>query len=68
MWDCCGSEQANSCWPALTREAHGVIFVFNPGSSEQARLLDSAYTSVMQGEHKQGTKKSNIIPWMSNCY
>ena len=55
LWDCCGSEQAISCWPALTREAHGVIFVFNPGNSEQARLLDSAYTSVMQGEHEQAT-------------
>ena len=31
LWDTSGNVRFDKCWPALAREAHGVIFVFHPG-------------------------------------
>ena len=31
LWDTSGNSKFDICWPALAREAHGVMFVFHPG-------------------------------------
>ena len=31
LWDTSGNLRFDKCWPALAREAHGVMFVFHPG-------------------------------------
>ena len=31
LWDTSGNPKFDSCWPALAREAHGVMFIFHPG-------------------------------------
>ena len=31
LWDTSGNLRFDNCWPALAREAHGVMFVFHPG-------------------------------------
>ena len=31
LWDTSGNSKFDNCWPALAREAHGVMFVFHPG-------------------------------------
>ena len=31
LWDTSGDPKFDNCWPALAREAHGVMFVFHPG-------------------------------------
>ena len=31
LWDTSGNLKYDNCWPALAREAHGVMFVFHPG-------------------------------------
>ena len=31
LWDTSGNSKFDGCWPALAREAHGVMFVFHPG-------------------------------------
>ena len=32
LWDTSGNLRFENCWPALAREAHGVMFVFHPGN------------------------------------
>ena len=32
LWDTSGNLRFDNCWPALAREAHGVMFVFHPGN------------------------------------
>ena len=32
LWDTSGNLRFDKCWPALAREAHGVMFVFHPGT------------------------------------
>ena len=48
LWDSSGSNQYEQCWPAVQREAHGVIFVFNPDSAAQARQLDTFHQAFVQ--------------------
>ena len=31
LWDTSGNPRFDNCWPALSRDAHGVMFVFHPG-------------------------------------
>ena len=50
LWDSSGSDQYEACWPAMQRDAHGVIFVFNPDSEAQAKHLDSFHQAFVQGE------------------
>ena len=50
LWDSSGSDQYEACWPAMQRDAHGVIFVFNPDSQAQAKHLDSFHQAFVQGE------------------
>ena len=49
LWDSSGSNQYETCWPAIQRDAHGVIFVFNPDSAAQAKQLDTFHQAFIQG-------------------
>merc|ERR1712013_592309 len=49
LWDSSGSNQFESCWPAIQRDAHGIIFVFNPESSAQAKQLESFHQAFVRG-------------------
>ena len=49
LWDASGSNQYESCWPAIQREAHGIIFVFNPESPAQAKQLETFHQAFIQG-------------------
>ena len=55
LWDVSGSNQYESCWSAIQRDAHGVIFVFNPESAAQAKNLDSFHQSFVQGRNVPDT-------------
>ena len=30
LWDCSGDQQYESTWPAIIRDIHGVVVVYNP--------------------------------------
>lgn len=30
LWDTSGNARYQSCWPAIMKDAHGILFVFNP--------------------------------------
>ena len=49
LWDSSGSNQFESCWPAVQRDAHGIIFVFNPESAAQAKQLDAFHQAFLRG-------------------
>ena len=37
LWDSSGNHGFESSWPAIPRDAHGVIFVFDPQREEQVQ-------------------------------
>lgn len=43
LWDCSGDHKFEACWPALQRDAHGIIFVYNPSLGDHARDLELLY-------------------------
>lgn len=43
LWDCSGDHKFETCWPAVQRDAHGIIFVHNPSSGDHARDLELLY-------------------------
>lgn len=43
LWDCSGDHKFEACWPALQRDTHGIIFVYNPSSEDHARDLELLY-------------------------
>jgi len=43
MKDTSGSGNYESCWPAIQKDAHGIVFVFNPDNSAHVKQLDSLY-------------------------
>ena len=55
LWDVSGSNQYEGCWAAIQRDAHGVIFVFNPESAAQAKHLDSFHQAFVQGRNVPDT-------------
>ena len=40
LWDVSGNHGFEQSWPALARDAHGAVFVFDPRSDQQARELE----------------------------
>jgi hypothetical protein len=40
---CLLSFRFEACWPALQRDTHGIIFVYNPSSGDHARDLELLY-------------------------
>ncbi|XP_015599878.1 intraflagellar transport protein 22 homolog [Cephus cinctus] len=43
LWDCSGDHQFENCWPAMRKDIHGVIFVYNSKSREYTRELEQFY-------------------------
>ncbi|KAK8380225.1 hypothetical protein O3P69_016684 [Scylla paramamosain] len=58
LWDVSGDRRFESCWPAIQRGCNGVVFVYNPGRDDQARILDSLYN---QFAAQQGVREAQCI-------
>ncbi|XP_060900972.1 intraflagellar transport protein 22 homolog [Labrus mixtus] len=68
LWDCSGNFKFESCWPALMKDASGVVIIFNPDVSthlDELELWHSMfiYTQGLQAEqclliahHKPGSE------------
>ncbi|TRY71141.1 hypothetical protein TCAL_16434 [Tigriopus californicus] len=48
LWDVSGNPAFEPTWPALQRDAHGVVFVFNPDKEHHARELDAFHTEFVE--------------------
>ena len=43
LWDVSGDTRFENCWPAIARDVHGVMFVFNPGQPHCEKHLQNWY-------------------------
>lgn len=43
LWDCSGDEKYEDCWPAIAKDTHGVLFVYNPSQKNMEKQLDVWY-------------------------
>ncbi|CAG0888356.1 unnamed protein product [Cyprideis torosa] len=64
LWDTSGDSQYESCWPAIQRDAGGVIFVYDPqrpesGGSKQLDVLHSHFVG------QQGLKDRHCVVFIS---
>ena len=62
LWDVSGDPSARSCWPAVKKDAHGVVFVFDPASEEQARGLEPFYEYLVE---KGGISETQCVVFAS---
>ncbi|CAH8550580.1 unnamed protein product [Schistosoma rodhaini] len=46
LWDASGDRKYESCWPAIFRGSHGVVFVYNPDNPNHANDLHNWYRAV----------------------
>ncbi|XP_067649603.1 intraflagellar transport protein 22 homolog [Haliotis asinina] len=58
LWDCSGDRKFESCWPAMARDAIGVIFVFNPDEANHDKELDTWYSYFVE---QQGLREYQSI-------
>jgi len=45
LWDTSGDRQYESCWPAILRDAQGVVLVYDPTIKEQEKEIEVWYKS-----------------------
>ncbi|CAG2058548.1 unnamed protein product [Timema podura] len=43
LWDCSGDHKFEGCWPALQKDAQGLVFVYNPSAHDHSRELELLY-------------------------
>ena len=43
LWDCSGDRQYENCWPAILRDAVGVVLVYDPTIKEQEKDIELWY-------------------------
>ncbi|XP_076344376.1 intraflagellar transport protein 22 homolog [Tachypleus tridentatus] len=58
LWDCSGDQKYEVCWPALLKDANGIIFVYNPDMRNIQNEMDMWYSHFVQG---QGLKDSHCV-------
>ncbi|XP_077557206.1 intraflagellar transport protein 22 homolog [Haemaphysalis longicornis] len=58
LWDCSGDQKFENCWPAFSKDAQGVIFVYPSDHRNAAAELDMWYTHLVQA---LGLKDSQCI-------
>ena len=51
LWDCSGDRQYESCWPAILRDATGVVLVYDPTIKEQEKDIELWYKSYVNRLH-----------------
>ncbi|CAF0771380.1 unnamed protein product [Brachionus calyciflorus] len=48
LWDCSGDLKYDACWTAMSHDANGIVFVFNPYEASQSKELNQWYTHFVQ--------------------
>ncbi|XP_049643840.1 intraflagellar transport protein 22 homolog [Suncus etruscus] len=48
LWDCGGDPKFESCWPALMKDAQGVVIVFNAHVPSHLKEIESWYSCFVQ--------------------
>ncbi|XP_078535477.1 intraflagellar transport protein 22 homolog isoform X2 [Lissotriton helveticus] len=53
LWDCGGDLKFESCWPAMMKDSHGVVIVFNPDLPSHLKELEVWYSSFVHQQRLQ---------------
>ncbi|XP_005141425.1 intraflagellar transport protein 22 homolog isoform X1 [Melopsittacus undulatus] len=48
LWDCSGDQKFETCWPALMKDSHGVIIIFNPELPSHLKEIEMWYSCFVQ--------------------
>nr|XP_056721420.1 intraflagellar transport protein 22 homolog [Euleptes europaea] len=48
LWDCGGDQKFETCWPALMKDSHGVVIVFNPDLPSHLKEIEMWYSCFVQ--------------------
>ncbi|GAB6028731.1 Intraflagellar transport protein 22 [Chamberlinius hualienensis] len=48
LWDTSGDNKFGECWPAIAKDNHGVIFVYNPDQDDQGDELERLFQYFVQ--------------------
>ncbi|VFV18680.1 rab-like protein 5-like isoform 1 [Lynx pardinus] len=56
LWDCGGDPKFESCWPALMKDSHGVVIVFNADTPSHLKEIDMWYSCFVQQQLLQDTQ------------
>ncbi|XP_038615281.1 intraflagellar transport protein 22 homolog [Tachyglossus aculeatus] len=48
LWDCGGDRKFESCWPALMKDSHGVVIVFNADVPSHLREIEMWHSCFIQ--------------------
>ncbi|XP_069729841.1 intraflagellar transport protein 22 homolog isoform X2 [Phaenicophaeus curvirostris] len=48
LWDCSGDQKFETCWPALMKDSHGVVIVFNPELPSHLKEIETWYSCFVQ--------------------
>ncbi|EDV21587.1 uncharacterized protein TRIADDRAFT_59732 [Trichoplax adhaerens] len=58
LWDCSGNSDYESCWPAMWKDTHGVIIVYNPDNLDHNGEISKWYTHFIS---QQGLRDSQCM-------
>ena len=58
LWDCSGDRQYEGCWPAILRDASGVVLVYDPTIREQEKDIELWYKSYCA---RLGLKEGQVL-------
>ncbi|KAG8450727.1 hypothetical protein GDO86_003123 [Hymenochirus boettgeri] len=53
LWDCGGDPKFEGCWPAIMKDAHGVIIVFNADIPSHIKEIEMWYSNFIQQQRLQ---------------
>ncbi|XP_045629832.1 intraflagellar transport protein 22 homolog isoform X1 [Ursus americanus] len=56
LWDCGGDPKFESCWPALMKDSHGVVIVFNADLPSHLKEIEMWYSCFVQQQFLQDTQ------------
>ena len=49
IWDCSGDKKYENCWPAILRDAHGVIMVYDPTVKTHEKDIELWHKAFVHG-------------------
>uniref|UniRef100_A0A023GF79 Intraflagellar transport protein 22 homolog n=1 Tax=Amblyomma triste TaxID=251400 RepID=A0A023GF79_AMBTT len=58
LWDCSGDQKYENCWPAFSKDAQGVLFIYSSDRRNVGTELDTWYNNFVQS---QGVKDSQCM-------
>ncbi|KFO35462.1 intraflagellar transport protein 22 homolog isoform X2 [Fukomys damarensis] len=56
LWDCGGDAKFESCWPALMKDAQGVVIVFNANIPSHLKEIEMWYSCFVQQQFLQDSQ------------